>query len=83
MKYRLKPDQVAKSATRFTKDAAGQDRSIRKVHSAVDFPRAEALGDDIERVAGTPLDTGGVAGAGRMIVPDLTFVMAVQLNERL
>jgi len=52
-----KSDQVAESATRFTKataEATGKsERSIREVAA-----RGEELGDDLGRIAGTSLDKG-------------------------
>jgi hypothetical protein len=50
-------DQVAKSGTRFEKDTAWKTgRSERSI--AQDIARAEALGDDIDRVSRTSLDKG-------------------------
>ena len=89
-KSKAAKDQSAKSALRsFVDDTATKTgRSKRSIEQ--DVARAEAIGDDIDRVAGTSLDKGVELDAlaamrrqPRRCVPNLTLPTSIQLNGRL
>jgi hypothetical protein len=64
-----KGDQVANSATRFTSDTAeGTGKSERAIQLAA--ARGEALGDDLNDIAGTSLDKGVELDALAKMAPD-------------